>query len=330
MLDAWTLRVLVEVADRGSFSAAAESLSMTQPAVSRQVAGLERRLGVPLFRRAPRGARPTGPGELAVELARDVLARMAALEARMAAFTGLAAGELRMAAFASANTALVPEAIRRFGRAHPDVALSLVQADADGPVAAVRAGRVDLALLTSWQLFADPEGARTDPAPVPLDAADLAGLDLVPLLDEELSVALPADHPLAGRARVPLAGLREDTWIEGGHPDCLGPLPRLAAALGAPPRIGFFCADWNGKQALVAAGAGVTLVPTLARAAVRGGVVLRPTAPALPTRRLYALSAAPPLRLPAVTAMLELLAALAGTAADGDPDRTGPATETRS
>ncbi|MCO1656804.1 LysR family transcriptional regulator [Pseudonocardia humida] len=320
MLDAWSLRVLVEVADHGSFSAAAQALSMTQPAVSRQVAGLERRLGVPLFRRVHRGTRPTGPGGVAVELARDVLARMAALEARMGAFGGLAAGELRLSAFPSANAALVPAAIRRFGRDHPGIALSLVQSDPDGPLPAVRGGRVDLALLTSWQLYAHPAAARTDPDAVALTDRDLAGLDLLPLLDERLSVALPAGHPLAGADPVPLAGLRDEMWIEGGHPDCLGPIPQLAAALGGPPRIGFFCEDWNGKQALVAAGAGVTLVPTLARAAVRDGVVLRPTAPELPTRRLYALSAAPPQRLPAVTAMLGLLTELAGALAAGAPE----------
>ncbi|MFC0529326.1 helix-turn-helix domain-containing protein [Phytohabitans kaempferiae] len=68
MLDHWTLRVLVEVADRGSFSAAGDALSMTQPAVSRQIGGLERRLGVPLFRRVPRGLQLTQAGATAVEL----------------------------------------------------------------------------------------------------------------------------------------------------------------------------------------------------------------------------------------------------------------------
>ncbi|WP_214405953.1 LysR family transcriptional regulator [Pseudonocardia lacus] len=321
MLDAWSLRVLVEVADRGSFSAAAEALSMTQPAVSRQVAGLERRLGVPLFRRVHRGTRPTGPGEAAVELARDVLTRMATLEARMGAFGELTTGELRLSAFPSANAALVPAAIRRFGRAHPGIALSLVRSEPAGPLPAVRGGRVDLALLTSWELYPDPAAARTDPGATPLTDRDLAGLDLVPLLDEQLSVALPAAHPLAAVDPVPLAALRDEVWIEGGHPDCLGPIPQLAAALGGPPRIGLFCEDWNGKQALVAAGAGVTLVPTLARAAVREGVVLRPTAPALPTRRLFALSAAPPQRLPPATAMLGLLRELAARVAAPAPLR---------
>jgi DNA-binding transcriptional LysR family regulator len=291
MLDTWTLRVLVEVADRSSFSAAAAALSMTQPAVSRQIAGLERRLGMRLFWRVPRGVRATSAGEVAIELARDVVARLRAMETRLAAYGTLEAGCLRLSAFPSANTYLVPEAIRRFGDQHPGVTLSLDQTDQDNPLRAVQDGRIDLALLTAWQ----PVGERGD-------------VELVPLLDEELLLALPTRHPLARCGRVRLRELRDETWIEGAHPDCLGPIPRLAEALGNPPRIGFTCDDWNGKQALVAAGAGLALVPTLARAAIRSDVALRPTDPPLPVRRLFAAAPAPPFRPPAAAAMITLLA----------------------
>jgi len=294
MLDVWTLRVLAEVAEHGSFSAAAEALSMTQPAVSRQIAGLERRLGVRLFRRQPRGVRATAAGQVAAELARDVLARVQAMETHLAAFVTLEAGQVRLSAFPSANTFLVPEAIRRFSDAHPGVTLSLDQTDQGDPLRAVREGHVDLALITAWQLAGDPNG-----------------IELTPLFDEELLAALPSDHPLARHPQVRLSDLRDETWIEGAHPDCLGPIPHLADTLGNPPRIGFTCDDWNGKQALVAAGAGVTLVPTLARAAIRAGVALRPTDPPLPTRRLFAAATAPPFRPPAASAMLNLLASIA-------------------
>jgi len=307
MLDPWTLRVMVEVEERGSFSAAAEALSMTQPAVSRQIGGLERRLGVSLFRRVPRGVRPTAAGKVAVEQARDILARLRALEARLGTFASLESGHLRMSAYSSANTSFTPEVIHRFSRAHPGVSVTLVQPDPAGPLAALRDGRVDLALITAWSLYADLEAARTAVSPKPLDPSELDGLDLIPLLDEEFHVALPADHPLARHRRVRLCDLREETWVEGGHPDCLGPLPQLTNALGGPPRIGFFCEDWNGKQALVAGGSGIMLVPTLAQDSAHPGIVLRPTSPSLPRRRLYAATPSPPFRLPAVTAMLEVL-----------------------
>ncbi|MFC7280184.1 LysR substrate-binding domain-containing protein [Paractinoplanes rhizophilus] len=132
-------------------------------------------------------------------------------------------------------------------------------------------------------------------------------MELIPLLDEELLVGLPAGHRLADQPRVRLRELKDEVWVEGGFPDCLGPIPRLTEALGGEPRIGFHCDDWNGKQALVAAGAAIMLVSTLAQPAIQREVVLRPTSPRLPTRRLFAGTTAPPFRMPAVTAMLSIL-----------------------
>ncbi|MEN3609804.1 LysR family transcriptional regulator [Plantactinospora sp. ZYX-F-223] len=311
MLDPWSLQVLVAVGERGSFSAAATALSLTQPAVSRQVAGLERRLGVRLFSRDVRGVRPTPAGAVAIELARDSLTRLRDLEARLASFAELESGELRLAAFPSVNTHFVPEAVRRFGQLHPGVTLSLRQPDQPALLPSVRDGRIDLALVTDWHLYDEPQAARDAPVGADLPMMNVEGVELVPLLDEELQVVLPAQHRLARRRRVRLAELCGETWIDGAHPDCLGPVAPLAQALGAAPRIGFWCDDWSGKQALVAAGVGVMLMPTLAAVAVRRDVVLRPTTPVLPTRRLYAVTARPEFRAPAVTAMLEVLADLA-------------------
>lgn len=288
MLDVWALRVLVEVAEQGSFSAAAQALTMTQPAVSRQVASLERTLGVGLFRRIPRGVTLTAAGAAAVGEAREILDRMNGLRARMSAFTDLRTGQVRMSAFPSANTTFVPEAIRRFRDAHPGIEVSLVRA---GPEA-IRAGGLDLALVTDWDDIDDD-------------------LELIPLLDEEHRVALPSRHRLARRTTVPLSELRDETWIEGSHPDCLGPLRPLAEAIGGPPRIGFTCDDWTGKQALVAGGMGITVMSTLAMSAVRPDITLRATQPALPRRRVFAAAAPAHLRTAATTAMLTLLTTLA-------------------
>lgn len=289
MLDSWSLRVMVEVAEQGSFSAAASALSLTQPAVSRQIATLERKLGVDLFRRVPRGVAPTAAGAVAIDEAREILDRMHRLKARMTAFADLRTGHVRVAAFPSANTAFVPEAIRRFRQAHPGVEVSLVDAGPD----AIRAGGLDLALVTNWDDVNDDE------------------VELVPLLEEEHRIALSSRHPLAPHTTVPLRKLRDETWIEGSHPDCLGPLRPLTRALGSPPRIGFTCDDWTGKQALVAANMGVTVMSTLAISAVRPDITLRPTTPALPRRRVLAAVAPSPLRTPAANAMLTVLATLA-------------------
>jgi DNA-binding transcriptional LysR family regulator len=297
------------VAEQGSFSAAADTLSMTQQAVSRQIASLERRLGLRLFRRLARGVAPTAAGTVAVQQATEVLARLQTMESRLKAFLELEAGSLRLSAFSSANTSFVPEAIRRFRASHPRVTLTLVQSGPDGPVVAVRSGRTDIALATAWDLPTEREVAKDITSPPSVDSSD--GISLMPLLDEQMRVALPAHHRLAGRRHVPLHELRDETWIEGAHPDCLGPIPDLAEALGSAPHIGFTCDDWNGKQALVAAGVGITLVPTLAQQAIRPDVTLLPTTPPLLPRRLYAVAAAPPFRPPAVTAMSEVLTDIA-------------------
>lgn len=309
MLDVWSLRILVAVADRGSFSAAAGDLVLSQPAVSRQIAGLERQLGVALFHRVPRGVTPTAAGRTAVELARQVLRRLDAMEATMRAITGLEGGHLRLAGFASVNTRFLPEAIRRFSADHPGVTVTLQHVDPWAALEAVTSGRVDLALVTDWQVQADPDLARTDPQHARRHPAT-PDVELLPLFDEELVVALPDGHPLAAQPTVELADLGDETWIEGAHPDCLGPLSDLAAALGGPPRIGFTCHDWNGKQALVAGGAGIMLVPRLAHEAIGPGLQLRPTVPRLRTRRLFAAVHHPPFRTPATQAMLDLLPTL--------------------
>lgn len=308
MLNPWTLQVVVAVADAGSFSAAGEVLAMTQPAVSRQVAGLERQLGVKLFRRLTRGVTPTPAGEVAVAHARGILAQLDAMEAMVRAYGGNDAGRLRLGGFPSANAFLLPEAIFRLQSARPGVDVSLAPVDPFETVDAVRRGDLDLGLVTSWQLYAQPDAARHDPDGAHLLATD--GIDLVHLADEELVLALPPTHPLVGEPVVRLRALRDETWIEGAYPDCLGPIPRLAEALGAPPRVGFVCHDWSGKQALVARGAGVMLVPELAVESIREGVELRPTRPKLPPRRLFAAVPTPPYRLPVIDEMLELLRSL--------------------
>ena len=88
--------------------------------------------------------------------------------------------------------------------------------------------------------------------------------------------------------RLRLRDLRDETWIEGGTPDCGRPLFRACASAGFEPRIRFGAEQWLGKQGLVAAGVGVTLIPGLAVAGVREDIVLRSLVDA-PTRRVVAL-----------------------------------------
>src|SRR4051812_39142944 len=146
MLDVRRMRVLREVAVRGSFSAAAEALSFTQSAVSQQIAALEREVGTVLVQRNARGVRLTEAGEALVRHTDAVLARLAEAEAELEAIAGLRGGRLRLAAFESAAASLMPLAIAGFRAAHPGIELSLILAEPDTSAPMLKSGELDLAL----------------------------------------------------------------------------------------------------------------------------------------------------------------------------------------
>src|ERR687890_1094890 len=131
MLDVKRLRVLHEVAKRGSFSAAADALAYTQSAVSQQIAALEREAVIRLVERNARGVRLTDAGRALVEHADAILARLADAEAELEAIAGLRGGRLRLVAFPSAGATLMPRAISVFRARHPGVELSLEPAEPD-------------------------------------------------------------------------------------------------------------------------------------------------------------------------------------------------------
>src|SRR5213596_2494958 len=151
MLDVRRMRVLREVAVRGSFSAAAEALSFTQSAVSQQIAALEREAGTMLVQRGARGVRLTEAGEALVRHADAILCRLAEAEAELEAIAGLKGGRLRMAAFESAGATLMPLAIAQFRERHPAVELSLSLSEPDDSVPKLKSGELEIALAFDAQ-----------------------------------------------------------------------------------------------------------------------------------------------------------------------------------
>src|SRR3954469_22023810 len=194
MLDVRRMRVLREVARRGSFSAAAEALSFTQSAISQQIAALEREAGAILVQRSTRGVRLTEAGEALVRHADVILARLEDAEAELAAIAGLRGGRLRMASFESAGATLMPLAIAEFSARHPEVELSLTLAEPEESLPLLRSGELDLAL--TFEVVASPpvqDGIRRDH-----------------LLADPMFLVLPAGHPLAEHPAPKLADLATD------------------------------------------------------------------------------------------------------------------------
>ena len=294
MLDVRRMKVLREVAVRGSFSAAADALSFTQSAVSQQIAALEREAGTVLVERSARGVRLTEAGEAVVRHADAILARLAEAEAELEAIAGLRGGRLRMSSFESGAATLMPLAIAEFRRHHPLVELSLSLEESEDVVPRLRAGDIDLALVE------DPNERE----PV------IDGVELVHLLDDPMYLALPSDHPLAGRSRLKLRDLADDAWIQGQQNTtcaCNRLSLRACQAAGFEPRVAFESSDWTAVQGLVAAGVGVALIAELGTSTVRDDIVIRDLGGQVDSRRVYAAVSEGGYRSPATTEMVETL-----------------------
>lgn len=298
MLNVGRLRVLVEVARQGSFSAAADALSYTQSAVSQQIATLEAETGMTMLERGPRGVRLTSAGEALVEHAEGILARLGAAEDELAAIAGLRAGRLKMASFPTAGATLMPLAIARFRARHPDVELTLAEGEPEEIAPRLRAGELDLALLFEF----DPAGAGAS------DGDGWAGLARVELLEDPLFLALPADHPFAQREDLRLSDLSAEAWVQtSAASPCARYVVRSCHAAGFEPNVAFESDDYQTVQGLVAAGVGVALIPELALSVVREDVAIRELAPPSPVRKVLAAAPNEARLNPAAPAMIDVL-----------------------
>ncbi|GAA1267323.1 LysR family transcriptional regulator [Kitasatospora nipponensis] len=294
------LRVFTEVARLGSFTAAGRVLGYTQSAVSRQVSALEEEAGAVLFDRLARGVRPTEAGRRLLPHAQAVLERLDAARRELLDLRSLATGRLRVGAFATADASLVPHAIAAFRRAHPAVELTLREGLTAELVDLLLAGAVDVGVISLL-----PAGADRLPE----------GLELHRLRDDPMLVAVPNGHRLAGRQAVALADLADEEWIAGSA----DPGQTLIASClrsGFRPRIGFVASDWMAKQGFVAAGLGITLIPSLAAAAVRPDITVLALDPQdVPPRHVYAATARELTPSPAAHAFLTLLRGHTGLSA---------------
>jgi len=197
----------------------------------------------------------TEAGRLLADRAGEILGRIDAARAELAAHAGLRAGQVRLAAFPSALATLVPAALAAFTAAHPRVRLALTEAEPPEALAALRRGEVDLALAF-----------HHGPAP-PREPA----LHRTPLLSEPIYVVSAARDPLGGTPG-DLAGYRDQRWI-AGCPRCRLHLIATCEESGFTPDVAFETDDYVAVQSLVASGLGVSTLPGLALRAHRDPAV---------------------------------------------------------
>ena len=293
--------MLHAVSAYGSVTAAATALGYSAPAVSQQLAALEREVGLPLTERAGRGITLTPAATLLVAHTDALLAQLNSAEADLAELRDQVAGRVALAAFPSAAASLVASAWTALASSAPQVRLELVEAEPEESLPAVLRGQADVAVAHEYDLL-----------PRPLDPL----FERRELLNDPVLVAVPAGHTLAGhtlagRDQIPLADLSGLPFLAPRErTSCAEMIHRACARAGFVPQVVARASEFTVLLSLVAAGAGVTLVPRLATSQPPAGVRLIPPAEPV-TRKIFTVSRRGGDRKPAVRVVLDALSSAA-------------------
>jgi LysR family hydrogen peroxide-inducible transcriptional activator len=239
------LQYFVKLADLRHFSKAADACFVSQPTLSTQIRKLEEELGVQLVERSPKKIMLTAVGEEIAERARMVLADIEQIHQTARRNENPADGELRLGLFPTLAPYLLPHVVPDVRERYPNLRLQLFEEKTEDLLHLLRQGKLDAALLA---------------LPVNDD-----GLETEILFEEPFVLAMPANHPLAGRSDVRLSDLEgaELLLLEEGH--CLREHALEVCALaGAHERVDFHASSMETLRQMVAAAVGVTLMPLLA------------------------------------------------------------------
>jgi DNA-binding transcriptional LysR family regulator len=271
MIDVQRLRVFREVVRQGSFNRAAAVLRLTPSAVSQQIGALERSLGTAVVKRSTRGVEVTEAGLVLVDAADAIAAELEDAEHRIEQLARAGAERLTVVTFTSGGQRLLPAALLRFNAAHPNVELTVIEAEPEQALALVRAGSADLALAYHFD------------GPPPVRPGDRSGLTWTSLVDDPMWIVLPRGHRLADRESLAMAELAGERWVHG----CLSTgalMDHYAALAGIEIETACRGTDYVFAQSLVRAGVGISLIPHIALTADTGGVAMVPLEPPRPSR----------------------------------------------
>lgn len=271
-IDVHLLRILRVISAGGTITGAAKALGYSQPAISQHIQRAESRLGIPLTRRTGRATTLTEAGNLISERADAVVDILDELAKKLELLSQDRAGRVGLAGFPSASSTIAPELFATLRREKPGVTLSYHEAEPPEALELLQEGLADLALI-----FRYPEAAEDD--------AGMRGLRTLALFDDELVLALPREHPLAGDEVVELAALSDGTWI-AGCPRCREHLMTLCASRGFEPVISYETDNLLAALSMVSKGLGVTLLPRLALSSAmpQSDIVITATTPSASRR----------------------------------------------
>ncbi|MDX1887381.1 LysR family transcriptional regulator [Mycolicibacterium sp. 120270] len=247
------LKAFVAVVDHGGFTPAGDHLGLSQPAVSRAVAALEKELGLRLLIRTRDGVSPTEAGFIALMHAREVVAHMTSMHAELAGLVGDVTGTLSVASLPSATAPLIAPQLREFAARHPAVTIRLLEGSEQE--------------VLDWL---DQGAAEAGVVRLPA-----RGLRTAKLGDQEMVAIVPADNWLASKEVVSYGELAKEPFIRGtgGCADVLTPIAQQA---GVEFDVAFEAREITAVLEIVRAGLGVSVAPSIGLPDLPTGVVMRP------------------------------------------------------
>nr|WP_211701830.1 LysR family transcriptional regulator [Paraburkholderia aspalathi] len=248
-MDVGRLRALLELERCGTMAAAAEALFLTPSAVSQQIAQLEDEAGVKLTERIGRRVRLTAAGHALVRYAERVMTVLDEARSELAELRRVIAGELRVAAFQSIAAVVLPDTVKELRDAYPRLEIKIEELEPIDGVAALRSWRADIGLIDDLSLVAGDNREK---------------IEVVPLAEDVLYVAVATDHPLSKRSSLSVADLRHETWaIESTWSTFGASIIDLCHRAGYEPRTNAKCRGAEMIEAMVASGCSVSIIPGL-------------------------------------------------------------------
>ncbi len=253
------LRYFVAVAEELHFGRAAERLEMAQPPLSRQIAQLERDLGVQLFDRSRSQIRLTPAGDVMLERARDIIERLESTYREVSLIGQGSAGRLRIAFVGSASHGVLPTLIKSYRSHYPNVDLALSAMNNAELERAVIQREIDIAV------------ARP--------SLDIEELRTLTLHQEPLMLAIPDNSRLNAVQNIALKDLGDETFVlypRRPRPSFADYILKVCAEEGLKPRETVFAQDYQTAISLVSVGVGISIVPESVSSTQRPGVFYRP------------------------------------------------------
>lgn len=274
MVDPVRLRLLLALHEEGTVHAAAARLHISPSAASQQLTTLSREVGATLTEADGRRLRLTDAGRVLVEHAYGVLARLETALSEVQAAAGGERGRIVAGSYPSTISSLLIPAALALRERVPGLRVDIREIALPGCLDALAGGDLDLIVAVR------PDGAPPEDDP---------RFSMIALGTDELIVALPAGHPLAGADVVELASLRDEVWVSTPEGDACDSLLHLAcASAGFRPEVRHRAGDWTAILALAAAEMGVAFVPRAARLPVPDGVAMLPVEGHSARRHIYA------------------------------------------